>query len=129
MEPNPWTLQPGIQHVQAHAVPEYRANEEIMTPPQPSNLNNCCRPSCVEYGTAPYMAGKGAPHSLIELDDAMRPQSTSAFEKYYQQHPYSFPSQNVECKLPQRVMSYEPQSTRAEMQNGLFLQRYCTSGK
>ena len=34
------------------------------------------------------------------------------------------PLQNVECKLPLRTQTYEPSSTRAEMQNGLFQQRY-----
>ena len=122
---NPWLLQAGLQHVKAHAVPEYRATEEIMTPPQPSQLNYCCRPTTELYGTAPFMAGKGAPHNLIEVDDALRPQSTSEFQKYYDQKPFDFPNRNVECKLPQRVMSWEPQDTRAEIQNGLFLRRYC----
>tara|TARA_R110002074_G_scaffold41536_1_gene109974 strand:- start:226 stop:612 length:387 start_codon:yes stop_codon:yes gene_type:complete len=122
---NPWTLQPGLQHLTAHAVPEFRANEEIMAPPQPANLNYCCRPTTVVYGTAPYMAGKGAPNSLIDVEDELRPQSTSEFNRYYAQNQYDFPYQNVSCKLPQRVMNWEPQSTRSEIQNGLFLQRYC----
>ena len=122
---NPWVLQAGLQHVQAHAVPKYKANEEIMTPPQPSELNYCCRPTTELYGTAPFMAGKGAPHDLIEIDDKLRPQSTSEFKKYNDQKPYDFPHQNVKCMLPQRVMEWEPQDTRAEIQNGLFLRRYC----
>jgi len=35
-----------------------------------------------------------------------------------------FPLNNMECKLPIRTMTYEPSSTRAELQNGLFEQRY-----
>ena len=34
------------------------------------------------------------------------------------------PLQNVECKVPLRTRTYEPSSTRAEVQNGLFQQRY-----
>jgi hypothetical protein len=30
----------------------------------------------------------------------------------------------MECKVPLRTMRYEPASTRAEFQNGLFQQRY-----
>jgi hypothetical protein len=30
----------------------------------------------------------------------------------------------MECKLPLRTMRYEPSSTRAEVQNVLFQQRY-----
>ena len=126
MDPNnPYLLQAGLQHLGAHAVPEYRANEEIMTPPQPSQLNYCCRPTTELYGTAPFMAGKGAPNHLIDVDDRLRPQSTSEFQKYYAGKPYDFPRQDVQCKLPVRTMSWEPESSRAEIQNGLFLQRYC----
>ena len=35
-----------------------------------------------------------------------------------------FPLSNMECKVPLRTMKYEPASTRAEVQNGLFQQRY-----
>ena len=122
---NPYTLQAGLKHVTDRAVPEYRADQHVFTWPQPSNLNNCCRPSTTIYGTAPYMAGKGAPHELIETDDSMRPQSTSRFDKYYDEHPYDFPSKNVSCMLPQRVRGYDPENTRGELQNGLFVQRYC----
>lgn len=120
-----YSLQPGLKVVNDRAVPEYRADQHVFTYPQPSNLNYCCRPSTVVYGTAPYMAGKGAPNNLVDLEDSMRPQSTSEFNKYYAAKPYDFPSKNVQCMLPQRVRSYDPESTRGEIQNGLFLQRYC----
>jgi hypothetical protein len=78
------------------------------------------------YGTAPYMAGKGAPAQYIETSDQLRPQSTSQFNKIlaktYERNFH--PLQNVECKLPLRTKTYEPMSTRAETQNGLFQQRY-----
>jgi hypothetical protein len=125
MERNPYTLQAGLKLVNDHAVPEYKADQHVFVWPQSSSLNNCCRPSTVVYGTAPYMAGKGAPHDLIELDDSLRPQNTSFFKKYYDQKPYDFPSKDVSCKLPQRTLSFDPANTRGELQNGLFLQRYC----
>ena len=124
-----YTLQPGLQVVNDHAVPEYKATEHVFAPPQPSSLNNCCRPSTAIFGTAPYMAEKGAPAHLIDQDDALRPQSTKEFNKYYAQKPYDFPRQNMECKLPVRVWSSNPGSTRAEVQNGMFVQRYCNSNK
>ena len=124
-----YTLQPGLKVVNDHAVPQYRATEHIFTPPQPSNNNTCCRPSTEVFGTAPYMAEKGAPAHLIEQDDALRPQSTKLFKKYAAQKPYDFPRQNVECKLPNRVWTMNPGSTRAEMQNGMFKQRYCNAKK
>lgn len=125
MENNPYTLQAGLKVVNDHAVPIYKASEEVFAYPVPSNLNNCCRPSTVLYGTAPYMAGKGAPNELIMLDDSLRPQSTQLFKKYYDQKPYDFPSKDVSCRLPPRVRKFDPESTRGELQNALFLQRYC----
>lgn len=125
MERNPYTLQAGLKLVNDHVIPEYKADQYVFTWPQPASLNNCCRPSTTIYGTAPYMAGKGAPHELIELDDSLRPQSTSFFKKYYDQKPYDFPNKDVSCKLPQRTLNFDPANTRGELQNGLFLQRYC----
>jgi len=78
------------------------------------------------YGTAPYMAGKGAPAQFIEVSDQLRPQSTTRFNKVivptYERN--LFPLTNMECKVPLRTLNYEPMSTRAELQNGLFDQRY-----
>ena len=122
---NPYTLQPGLKVVSDHAVPTYRADQEIFAYPTPSSLNTCCRASTVLYGTAPYMAGKGAPNHLIEVDDELRPQSTTEFNRYYAQKAYDFPQKNVQCMLPQRTRTWDPQSSRGEIQNGLFLQRYC----
>jgi hypothetical protein len=36
----------------------------------------------------------------------------------------TFPWQNVACLGPVRTIGYEPASTRAEIQNGMFVQRY-----
>jgi len=79
------------------------------------------------YGTAPYMAGKGAPGNLIMVDDELRPQSTKRFGKVLVE-PYArslFPLGDTHCLGPPRVMSREPASTRAQVQNGLFQKRYC----
>jgi len=122
-----YQLQPGIKLVTDNAVPTVCANEEVFVYPQPSTLNyGSSRPNTMLYGTAPYMAGKGSPAEHIETSDALRPQSTSQFNKVlartYEQNLH--PLQNVSCKVPLRTRSYEPSSTRAELQNGLFQQRY-----
>ena len=122
-----YQLQPGMKMVQDHAVPSVCATEEVFVYPQPSTLNyGSSRPNTMLYGTAPYMAGKGAPAQYIETSDQLRPQSTSQFNKIlaktYERNFH--PLQNVECKLPLRTKTYEPMSTRAETQNGLFQQRY-----
>ena len=122
-----YQLQPGMKVVQDHAVPAVCATEEVFVYPQPSTLNyGSSRPNTMLYGTAPYMAGKGSPAQYIDTSDQLRPQSTSRFNKVlaktYERNFH--PLQNVECKLPLRTRSYEPSSTRAEMQNGLFQQRY-----
>ena len=122
-----YQLQPGMKVVQDHAVPAVCATEEVVVYPQPSTLNyGSSRPNTMLYGTAPYMAGKGSPAQYIDTSDQLRPQSTSRFNKdlakTYERNFH--PLQNVECKLPLRTQTYEPSSTRAEMQNGLFQQRY-----
>jgi hypothetical protein len=122
-----YQLQPGLKIVQNPAVPVNCATEEVFVYPQPSTLNHgSSRPNTMLYGTAPFMAGKGAPAEFIETSDQLRPQSTSRFNrvlaKTYEQN--LFPLQNMECKLPLRTISYEPMSTRSEVQNGMFNQRY-----
>ena len=122
-----YQLQPGLKLVQNPAVPVNCATEEVFVYPQPSTLNyGSQRPNTMLYGTAPFMAGKGAPAEFIETSDQLRPQSTTRFNrvlaKTYEQN--LFPLQNMECKLPLRTISYEPMSTRSEIQNGMFNQRY-----
>ena len=122
-----YQLQPGLKLVQNPAVPVNCATEEVFVYPQPSTLNyGSGRPNTMVYGTSPYMAGKGAPAEFIDASDELRPQSTSRFNKVlaktYEQN--LFPLQNMECKLPLQTMTYEPMSTRSEVQNGLFQQRY-----
>jgi hypothetical protein len=123
-----YQLQPGLSIVQnTGALPSVTATEEVFVYPQPSNLNcGGCRPNTMLYGTAPYKAGKGSPAQFIDTSDELRPQATTRFNKVivptYERN--LFPLTNMECKVPLRTMSYEPTSTRAELQNGLFQQRY-----
>ena len=77
-----YQLQPGMKMVTDKAVPSVCATEEVFVYPQPSTLNyGSSRPNTMLYGTAPYMAGKGSPSQHIETSDALRPQSTSRFNK------------------------------------------------
>ena len=122
-----YQLQPGMKMVQNPVQPPVCATEEVFVYPQPSTLNyGSSRPNTMLYGTAPFMAGKGAPAQFIETSDQLRPQSTSQVNKIlaktYDQN--LFPLQNVECKLPLRSMTYEPTSTRADTQNMMFIKRY-----
>ncbi len=122
-----YQLQPGMKMVQNPVQPPVCATEEVFVYPQPSTLNyGSSRPNTMLYGTAPFMAGKGAPAQFIETSDQLRPQSTSQFNKIlaktYEQN--LFPLQNVECKLPLRSITYEPTSTRADTQNMMFIKRY-----
>ena len=122
-----YQLQPGLNILSGGGAPPLnRADDEVFVYPQPSTLNYCCRPSTMVFGTAPYMAGKGSPAQYIDTSDQLRPQSTSRFNKNIVQtyERNLFPLSNMECKLPLRTMRYEPSSTRAELQNGLFQQRY-----
>ena len=122
-----YQLQPGLKLVQNPAVPVNCATEEVFVYPQPSTLNyGSQRPNTMLYGTAPFMAGKGAPSEYIETSDQLRPQSTTRFNRVLAKtcEQNLFPLQNMECKLPLRTISYEPMSTRSEIQNGMFNQRY-----
>lgn len=122
-----YQLQPGLSIVEnADALPTKKATDEVFVYPQPSHLNYGSRPNTMLYGTAPYMGGKGSPAEFIETSDQLRPQATTRFNKVivptYERN--LFPLNNVECKVPLRTIRYEPSSTRAELQNGLFDQRY-----
>ena len=121
-----YTLQPDLKRVQNPAVPPNCANDFVFSHPQPSSLN-CCFPSTEVYGTAPYMAGKGAPNELIDLDDSLRPQSTTQFNRSYVNNSRGeyFPIQDMRCSVPLRTRDFGPASSRGELQNGLFAKRYC----
>ena len=123
-----YQLQPGLSIVEnKRALPSVKATDEVFVYPQPSTLNcGSCRPNTMLYGTAPYKAGKGSTAQYINTSDELRPQSTSRFNKNIVQtyERNLFPLSNMECKTPLRTIRYEPSSTRAELQNGLFQKRY-----
>lgn len=123
-----YQLQPGLTQIDKYVVPETCATDGFVVYPQPSSLNvSQCRPNTMIYGTAPYMAGNGAPNHLIMVDDALRPQSTTRFNKVLVK-PYDrdlFPLQNVSRVGQAPTMSFNPTSSRADLQNGLFSKRYC----
>jgi hypothetical protein len=130
--PGSYTLQPGLTQIDRRAFPKdcaFAGDLQGAFPyPEPSSLHYACgRPSTMEYGTAPYMAGKGAPGPLIGIDDELRPQTTKRFGKVLIE-PYRrslFPLSDMHCLGPQRVMTMDPASTRAQTQNGMFQKRYC----
>jgi hypothetical protein len=121
-----YSLQPDLSRVTNPANPPVSATDEIFVYPQPSSMNYCCRPNTMLYGTAPYMAGKGAPNHLVMVDDQLRPQSTSQFKKIFVNtvEKNTFPWQKMDCSVPLRTMTYDPSSTRSDIQNSLFTQRY-----
>ena len=121
-----YQLQPGLTQIDALTIPKPCANDFVFEYAKPSSLNLGARPQTMLYGTAPYFAGKGAPANLVDVADELRPQSTDQFRKTYVDtlERNTFPWQNVSCMGPVRTIGYEPASTRAELQNGLFMQRY-----
>lgn len=124
-----YMLQPDLARLEQPALPESCATDFVLTYPEASSHNYCCRPNTMIYGTAPYMAGKGAPSDLVVLEDEMRPQTTKQFNKTYVEtyEKNVHPLQNMKCSLPMRVWDSNPGSTRAEVQNCLFQQRYLSS--
>ena len=121
-----YQLQPGLTQIDALTIPKPCSNDFVFEYAKPSSLNLGSRPQTMLYGTAPYMAGKGAPFELVDVADELRPQSTSQFRVGYIEtmKRNTFPWQNVSCMGPVRTMNFEPASTRAELQNGVFMQRY-----
>jgi hypothetical protein len=66
--------------------------------------------------------------SIVMNDDALRPQDTTAFKKNWQQYQFDFPNIHVgQNDNPALFDSYPflvPTSTRADVENTLFQQRY-----
>lgn len=122
-----YLLQPNLHIVEQPALPPACATDSVFTYPVPSSQNYCCRPNTMVYGTAPYMAGKGAPNELMMVDDELRPQSTMQFNRKYVRtyEDNMYPLQDMRCSTPLRTKTYDPVSTRANVYNALFTQRYC----
>lgn len=123
-----YQLQAELQNIMKPALPPACATNHIMALPLNTTQGYFQRHSTPLYGTAPFMAGGGAPAHLIELEDSMRPQSTKSFKKnvYEPQKRNVFPWQNMSCAPPvsSLTMPWVPTSTRANIQNGLFNKRY-----
>lgn len=122
-----YQLQPNLSIIENPAIPPSCATDFVFSYPETTNLNYCGRPNTMVYGTAPYMAGKGAPGDLVMDEDELRPQSTVQHNKSYVDtyEKNMFPLQNMQCSQPVRVWSHTPGSTRAEIQNSMYKQRYC----
>ena len=58
----------------------------------------------------------------VDVDNELRPQSTSYYKKDYQSRSFDFP--NIYPTGPIVIMDTEPVSTRATIQNALLQQRY-----
>lgn len=124
-----YQLQPGLKIVKdAEVQPKVRADDQFFAYPQGSRAMACggCRPNTMLYGTAPFKAGKGAPARFIDTDDELRPQSTTRWNRQYATPVADrlHPIMDVHCKLPVRTIAWEPVSSRAEIQNAMFHQRY-----
>ncbi len=123
-----YQLQADMPNLLNPALPPECATSNFFAYPVSSKayIPKSARPNTMLYGTAPFMAGKGAPHELILVDDELRPQSTKRFGKSvlntYERN--TFPWQDMSCAGPLRTMTFEPTSTRADMQNQFFFQRY-----
>ena len=124
-----YQLQPGLLNIEQSSLPTNPATDTFVVPPQPSSMNYFGRPNTMLYGTAPYRAGKGAPNSLVELDDTLRPQSTTRFNKSYidTYEKQVFPLNNMPCDAPIESSVIVPGSTRADNQNAMYVQRYLSN--
>lgn len=61
---------------------------------------------------------------LVEADDSLRPQTTIAFNKHWTEFMFDFPNTYIQNKPPMFSEEPIPSSTRADVKNGLFNQRY-----
>jgi|688.fasta_scaffold01535_16 hypothetical protein len=70
-------------------------------------------------------------HASVEMlvmgDDALRPQDTTAFKKNWQQYTFDFPNSHISAPPPMFSNEVFPVSTRADIENQLFSQRYGVS--
>jgi hypothetical protein len=59
---------------------------------------------------------------IADKSSALREVSTTRFNKYWAAEPFDFPNSYID--IPLRVMKSDPISTRSEVQNIAFMQRY-----
>ena len=118
-----YLLKPNDNRMGVEDLPRHQAVDMLMMPPQSTNLNYGDRPNTMLYGTAPYMAGKGPDTSRgILLEDELRPQSTSRFNRNFVDNTTMryFPFVDMKCSQPLRVISRDPMSTTSVRQNCVF---------
>ena len=115
----------GLSNLNAGVIPSVKAGDEIFIYPQNSSDHLPVRPNTMLFGTAPYKAGKGAPSEYIETSDELRPQSTTRFGKANVQPTQHtlFPVHTNMAPAPVPIPR-EYASSRADVQNELFSQRY-----
>lgn len=58
---------------------------------------------------------------MVETGSRLIPADTKWFRKYYSEQPYDFPQQEV---LGINSVSWDPRSTRSDLQNFLLKERY-----
>ena len=122
---NFYSLQTGLKWMDSETKPPGCSDEIIFDYPKPStrNRNHRGEQSTYLYGTAPFMAQKGAPASLIDESDDLIPQDTSRFNRYYQTKPHDFPKQ-YDIDLPVKARSWDPASSRSDVHNEMFRRKY-----
>jgi len=118
----------GLININSGVIPSVKAGEDVFIYPQNSNDSiPAGRPNTMLYGTAPYKGGKGAPSHFIETSDELRPQSTTRFGKTIVQPTEHtlFPVHTNMAPAPVPIPR-EYASSRADVQNELFNQRYAS---
>jgi len=126
-----YQLQPGLKVLENAGKPAEAPTDNFFSYPQNSNDQTRfgSRPQTMLYGTAPARFGKGAPARFIDTSDELRPQSTSRFNRVVAMpveqrlHPMQ-DEKLMQQRMPLRVQETEPTSSRADVQNELFVQRY-----
>lgn len=61
---------------------------------------------------------------LVMADDALRPMTTIAFKKHWTDYMFDFPNSYLTTPPPMFSEESVPSSTRADIKNELFKQRY-----
>ena len=61
---------------------------------------------------------------LVMADDALRPSTTIAFKKHWNDYMFDFPNIHLSAAPPMFSEEPVPSSTRSDIKNELFKQRY-----
>jgi len=96
-----------LKYMTGRKMPTHSADKVIVNTPEMSRGGG--RVYTEVYGTAPFMAGRGAPAHLIMDEDRLRAQTTTSYDKAYTERPYdTLPFIDLPVKARQSV----PLSTR-----------------